>query len=116
MRRFAPVAIPGLGLGAAALAQAAWTFGRNGLRTAVGIAPGAVRRGRRGLTLIVGAGVVAVAVAGGTVGATAAITWPVREDRAQVPMRDRMEAICEAAGDDAAILVPIDGKIGRAPV
>src|SRR3546814_13434399 len=24
-------------------------------------------------------------------------------------MRDRMEAICEAAGDDAAILVPIDG-------
>src|SRR3546814_14172786 len=41
MRPFAPVALPGLGLGAAAPAQAALTFGPHRLPTARGTAPGA---------------------------------------------------------------------------
>lgn len=93
MRRFAPVAIPGLALGVAVLGQAIW---RLGART-----PNLLRQGA--------AVAVAIGVVGGTAGATAAITWPVREVRAQVPMRERINDVCSVIDEDDAILVPIDG-------
>lgn len=93
MRRFAPVAIPGLAVGVAALGRAIWQLGsrsQNLLRQGAAVA-------------------VAIGVVGGTAGATAAITWPVREVRAQVPMRERINDVCRVIEDDDAILVPIDG-------
>jgi glycosyltransferase involved in cell wall biosynthesis len=96
MRRFAAVAIPGLALGVAVLAQRLWRAG--------GSARTASSPARR-----VGAGAAALVVAAGAVASTVAITWPVRDVRAQVPMRERIHQVCDHVGDDAAVLVPIDG-------
>lgn len=95
MRRFAPVALPGLAVGAAAACHALW-----GLRAHDG------RIGR--LRRLLGPSL-AAALALATLGSTVAITWPVRTVRAQVPMRERMTDICEELDDDNAVLVPIDG-------
>ncbi|HSP04298.1 MAG TPA: glycosyltransferase family 4 protein [Acidimicrobiales bacterium] len=99
MRRFAAVAIPGLAVGVAVLARWLWSF------AAPRVGGATVWSSARRL----GAGALAVVVAAGSVAGTAAATWPVRDVRAQVPMRDRVNQICELAGDDSAILVPIDG-------
>jgi glycosyltransferase involved in cell wall biosynthesis len=102
MRRFAAVAIPGLAVGVAVLARWLWSFAAPRMSgTGGATAWSSVRR--------IGAGALALVVAAGSVAGTAAATWPVRDVRAQVPMRERVDQICELAGDDAAILVPIDG-------
>lgn len=105
MRRFATVALPGLALGAAATGRALWAAGRTGHPDATG---GRRVRAGRALRPLLGSSL-ALAVAVGTAGSTAAITWNTRGARAQVPMRDRIGDICEVIDDDAAILVPIDG-------
>lgn len=102
MRRFAAVAIPGLAVGVAVLGGRLWSA-RSSARVAALPSDGA-RRAIRAVASIAG-----IAVAAGTVGATAAITWPVQDVRAQVPMRERIHQVCDHAGEDAAILVPIDG-------
>jgi hypothetical protein len=48
-------------------------------------------------------------LAAAAVASTVVITWPTRSVRAQEDMRARMAELCAAVGDDAAILVPIDG-------
>lgn len=105
MRRFAAVAIPGLAVGVAVLGRHLWalgmaapTGGGRHLRVTAGL------RARR-----VAASVAGIAVVAGSLASTVAITWPVQDVRAQVPMRDRIHEVCDLAGDDAAILVPIDG-------
>ncbi len=103
MRRFAAVAIPGLAIGVAVLAHRLWRSGSSAALT------GRLRRPTARRAVQVVAGVAALSVALGATGATAAITWPVQDVRAQVPMRERIHQVCELAGDDAAILVPIDG-------
>ncbi len=99
MRRFAPVALPGLAVGAAATCHALWA-----LRDRIGAASSRPRA-----TLRHAGPAAALAVALATLGATIAITWPVRSARAQVPMRERMADVCERLDDDDAVLVPIDG-------
>ena len=103
MRRFAAVAIPGLAIGVAVLAHRLWRAGSSAF------VADRLRRPTARRAVQVVAGVAAFSVALGASGATAAITWPVQDVRAQVPMRERIHEICELAGDDAAILVPIDG-------
>lgn len=93
MRRFAAVAMPGLAIGIAVGCRALWAAGPRSGR-ARGAAPGALA---------------ALIVAGSTVASVAAITWPTREVRAQVPMRDRMASVCEILEPDDAVLVTIDG-------
>jgi hypothetical protein len=41
---------------------------------------------------------------------TALLTWPLRDVRVEVPMRRGVDAVCEAAGPDAAILVSGPGQ------
>jgi hypothetical protein len=99
MRRFAAVALPGMAVGVAATAQALWALGSSGDAT----------RRRWGTLRAGGAAFLALAVAGTALVTTATITWPTRSARAQIPMRERMHEICATMGDDAAVLVPIDG-------
>lgn len=105
MRRFAAVALPGLAVGAAAVGRSLWAAGQPSGPPSSG--PLRVRA-PRAVRPVAGA-VLALAVVLGTAVSTAAITWPVREVRAQEGMEARIGEICDAVGDDAAILVPIDG-------
>jgi glycosyltransferase involved in cell wall biosynthesis len=105
MRRFAAVALPGLAVGTAALGRALWAAGQP-------VAPPSrgswQRRALRAGRPVLGSSL-ALAVVLGTAWSAGAITWPVREARAQEGMQERIGEICDAVGDDAAILVPIDG-------
>jgi hypothetical protein len=105
MRRFAAVTLPGLAVGAAAVGRALWSAGRTSGPPSWGPRRA---RARRAVRPVVGAAL-ALAVVLGTVVSTAAITWPVREARAQEGMEARIGEVCDAVGSDAAILVPIDG-------
>jgi glycosyltransferase involved in cell wall biosynthesis len=96
MRRFAAVALPGLAVGAAATGRALWMAG-----TPTG-------RPRRGVRPFVCSSLALVVVAG-TAASAAGISWAVRGARAQEGMQERIGEICDAVGEDAAILVPIDG-------
>lgn len=93
MRRFAAVALPGVAVGIAVASQALWALAGAGRVT--------VARA--------GAGLTSVALAAASVVTVAVITWPTREARAQVPMRDRMHEICDVLQPDDAVLVTIDG-------
>jgi glycosyltransferase involved in cell wall biosynthesis len=96
MRRYAVAALPGLAVGAAAAGRGLWAAG----------APSAgPRRGARPILL----GGLALLAVGGTVASAAGITYAVRGARAQEGMEERIEEICDAIDDDAAVLVPIDG-------
>ena len=97
MRRFAAVALPGLAVGIAVACHALWSAG----------SIGAIRRLRSVRSALLGSAALAVACA--SVASAAVITWPTRDARAQVPMRDRMHEICDILQPDDAVLVPIDG-------
>jgi hypothetical protein len=89
MRRFLPLTLPGL------LVAAAWLVAALVSRW----------RGPRWYQTLAW---VAAAVA--FVLPAALVTWPLREVRVQVPMRRGVDAVCEAAGPDAAILVSGPGQ------
>jgi hypothetical protein len=84
MRRFLPLTLPGL------LVAAAWVLAELMRRW----------RGPRWFptTAWVAGALVFVLPA-------ALVTWPLRDTRVEVPMRQGVDAVCEAAGPDAAILV-----------
>ncbi|MGH9273956.1 MAG: glycosyltransferase family 39 protein [Acidimicrobiales bacterium] len=97
MRRFAAVALPGLAIGIAVACRAIWSAGSIGaVRPLSGVRSAVV-------------GTIALAVAGASIVTVAAVTWPTRDARAQVPMRDRMHEICDILQPDDAVLVTIDG-------
>ena len=104
MRRFAAVAIPGLAIGVAVAGRPAVAARVVARHCSTASARSVPRRLSGSSAPSPGS-----PVAAGAVGATAAITWPVQDVRAQVPMRERIHQVCDHAGDDAAILVPIDG-------
>jgi len=101
MRRFAPVALPGLAVAVAALCRGLWWLGSRRR------SPSSSVRGHLATAIVASAA--SLGLAGAVVGATAAITWPVREVRAQVPMRQRIQEVCAQVEPDDALLVPIDG-------
>jgi hypothetical protein len=94
MRRFLPVTLPGLVLGALAVAQHLAHSGR----------PGVSRLASRGT-----AAVVAVAAVAGP----AATLVPVPGLRTQSGMLSAVMRLCDAAGDDAAVLVLSDGSLAQ---
>jgi hypothetical protein len=89
MRRFLPLTLPGL------LVAAAWLVA-------------ALVNRWRGPRWYQASAWVAAAVA--FVLPAALVTWPLREVRVEVPVRRGVEAVCEAAGPDAAILVSGPGQ------
>jgi hypothetical protein len=97
MRRFAAVALPGLAVGVGVACQALWS--------AASI--GRVRQLRSLRSALLGAAALSLACA--SVVTVAVITWPTRDVRAQVPMRDRMREICDVLQPDDAVLVSMDG-------
>ena len=84
MRRFLPLTLPGL------LVAAAWVLAQLVSRW------GGPRWYQTSAWV---AGAVAFVLP------AALVTWPLREVRVEVPMRRGVDAVCEAAGADAAILV-----------
>lgn len=93
MRRFAAVALPGVAVGIAVAARALW----------------ALVDSARPVLARVSAGVASVGLAGASLVTVAVITWPTRDARAQIPMRERMDEICDLLEPDDAVLVSIDG-------
>jgi glycosyltransferase involved in cell wall biosynthesis len=100
MRRFSAVALPGLVVGISAAGRALWSASGSYRRTTVGP--------RRTAATWLGSGLALATVAASMV-TVAAITWPTREARAQIPMRERMHEICDVLEPADAVLVPIDG-------
>jgi hypothetical protein len=89
MRRFLPLTLPGL------LVAAAWLLAQLVSRS----------RGPRWYqTSAWVAGAVALVLP------AALVTWPLRDVRVEVPMRQGVDAVCGAAGPDAAILVSGPGQ------
>jgi hypothetical protein len=84
MRRFLPLTLPGL------LVAAAWVLAE------------LVRRGRGPRWFPKTAWVAGALV---FVLPAALVTWPLRDTRVEVPMRQGVDAVCDAAGPNAAILV-----------
>jgi hypothetical protein len=84
MRRFLPLTLPGL------LVAAAWVLAQ------------LVRRWRGPRWFPTTAWVAGALV---FVLPAALVTWPLRDTRVEVPMRQGVDAVCDAAGPDAAILV-----------
>jgi hypothetical protein len=107
MRRFAAVALPGLAIGISAACHALWSVAWRAGDVPSSMAD-TVQRAAAAVRPRLGPGL-AVAVAAASIVSAAAITWPVREARAQIPMRQRMHEICDVLEPDDAVLVTIDG-------
>lgn len=93
MRRFAAVAMPGVAVGIGVAGRTLWAL----------VEPARERAARAGAALA------SVGLAVASVITVAVITWPTRDVRAQVPMRERMDEICDLLEPDDAVLVSIDG-------
>jgi hypothetical protein len=107
MRRFAAVALPGLAIGISASCHALWSVAwRKGDVASPGV--GRLQRALVAARPRLGPAL-AVIVAATSIATAAAITWPVRDARAQIPLRQRMHEICDVLEPDDAVLVTIDG-------
>jgi hypothetical protein len=106
MRRFAAVALPGLAIGISATCHALWSIVWRAGETSP--AADSLLRAMAAVRPRL-APAAAVAIAAASIASAAAISWPVREARAQVPMRQRMHEICDVLEPDDAVLVTIDG-------
>jgi len=113
MRRFAAVGLPGLAVGTAAAARALWQHGERLRRQRAdhGPADRFAHRTTRWSPPPAWLGLAATVVVVGSLANAAAATWPAREARAQLGMRERMRELCAQLRPDDAVLVPIDGLL-----
>jgi hypothetical protein len=102
MRRFAAVALPGIAVGIAVACRALWALAAPALVVTRWETSG--RRAAAGACMTASVGLAVASVT-----TVAVITWPTRDARAQFPMHERMQEICDVVEPDDAVLVSIDG-------